>query len=66
MEFKKFKEKNVAELEAKIEKLREKLNQFMDNREVHKYEDILDVSVELDRLIYEYYMLINYGNKKKH
>lgn len=49
----------------KIEKLREKLNEFMGNREDYKYEDILDVSVELDKLIYYYYTLINNENKKK-
>ncbi len=55
----------MAELEMKIEKLREKLNEFMGNREDYKYEDILDVSVELDKLIYYYYTLINNENKKK-
>lgn len=48
------KEKIVAELEAKIEKLRGKLNELMGNRDAHKYEDILNVSVELDKLIYVY------------
>lgn len=55
----------MGELEVKIEKLREKLNELMGNREAHKYEDILDVSVKLDKLINQYYMLINCGNKKK-
>lgn len=44
----------MGELEIKIEKLREKLNEFMENREAHKYDDILNVSVELDKLIYVY------------
>lgn len=55
----------MVELEAKIEKLREKLNELMGNRDAHDYRDILNVSVKLDKLIYEYYILINYGNKKK-
>ena len=54
MEWKGFKEKNMGELEVKIEKLREKLNKLMGNREAHKYEDILNISVELDKLIYVY------------
>ena len=41
-------------------------NKLMGNKEAHKYEDILDVSVELDNLIYEYYILMNYWNKKMH
>ena len=44
----------MGELEVKIEKLREKLNKLMGNREAHKYEDILNISVELDKLIYVY------------
>ena len=54
MELEEIKEKNVAELEVKIEKLREKLNELMGNREAYDYKDILDVSVELDKLIYVY------------
>lgn len=49
----------MEELEVKIEKLREKLNEFMGNREAHEYEEILDVSIKLDKLIYKYYALIN-------
>lgn len=49
----------------KIEKLREKLNGLMGNKEDHEYKYILDVSVELDKLINEYYILINYENNKK-
>lgn len=44
----------MVELEVKIEKLRGKLNELMVNREAYKYEDILNVSVELDKLIYVY------------
>lgn len=54
MELEEFKEKNMGELEVKIEKLREKLNELIGNREAYKYEDILNVSVELDKLIYVY------------
>ena len=55
----------MVELEMKIEKLREKLNGLMGNKEDHEYKYILDVSVELDKLINEYYILINYENNKK-
>lgn len=55
----------MVELEVKIEELRGNLNELMGNREAYKYDDILDVSVKLDKLIYEYYILINCGNKKK-
>lgn len=48
----------MGELEVKIEKLREKLNELMGNREAYDYKDILNVSVKLDKLIYEYYALI--------
>ena len=65
MELKGFKEKNVAELEVKIEDLRGKLNELMSNKDAYDYKDILNVSVELDKLIYNYYLLINNGNKKK-
>lgn len=58
MEWKGFKEKNMGELEVKIEKLRDKLNKLMGNREAYDYKDILNVSVKLDKLIYEYYALI--------
>ena len=55
----------MAELEIRIEKLREKLNEFMVNREAYDYNDILSLSIELDKLIYYYYTLINNENKKK-
>lgn len=55
----------MGELELKIEKLRQKLNELMGNREAYKYEDILNISMELDKLIYYYYTLINNENKKK-
>lgn len=54
----------MEELELKIETLREKLNKLMGNREVYKYEDILNISIKLDKLIYEYYMLIKNKNRK--
>lgn len=54
----------MAELEVKIEKLREKLNELMENMEAYEYNDILAVSVMLDKLIYEYYMLIKNKNRK--
>lgn len=54
----------MEELEVKIETLREKLNKLMGNREVYKYEDILNISIKLDKLIYEYYMLIKNKNRK--
>ena len=56
----------MAELEIKIEKLREKLNEFMGNRDAYDYNDILNISVKLDELIYNYYILINNENGKMH
>lgn len=53
----------MAELEVKIEKLREKLNELMGDRDAYDYKDILNVSIKLDKLIYKYYILINYENK---
>ena len=48
----------MAELEVKIEDLRGKLNELMSNKDAYDYKDILNVSVELDKLIYVYYALI--------
>lgn len=49
----------MGELDIKIEKLREELNELMENREVNDYNEILSLSIELDKLIYCYYKLIN-------
>lgn len=56
----------MAELEEKIENLREELNELMDNRDRYDYNEILNISVKLDKLIYNYYILINNENGKMH
>jgi len=52
---------NYLELENNIEYLKERLNELMKHNYTDNYEDVLQVSVELDKLIYCYY---KFGMKK--
>lgn len=48
---------NYLDLENNIECLRERLNELMKYNYTDNYEDVLQVSVELDKLIYCYYQV---------
>ena len=48
---------NYLDLENNIECLRERLNELMKHNYIDNYEDVLQVSVELDKLIYCYYQV---------
>lgn len=55
----------MADLEIKMEKIRGELNELMKNREDCNYNEILDISIKLDKLIYKYYISLNTENRRK-
>ena len=48
------KEFEITDLNMKIEEMREKLNELMAHNYIENYEEVLQVSTKLDKLIYNY------------